>query len=263
MKQKLPAGTAVLVICIAVFILRWFVPLENTAEGAILCGAYYKPMILAGEWWRMLTCGFVHADFMHLAANGFSLLMLSQALSQVLGRKKFYVILIASILGGSLCVFAVSGNIIAMGLSGGLYGLMACYTWLLIRARAFRNPAVRRQVIPMYAVNLLINFLPGVSAAGHIGGFVTGFMLSGILAVPQEESRKHFVICSVLLVVVTGFFCMRNAYIPKDTRYLLSDLHVLGQEKKMGLENHAYRIAERLDDVYETDGWMVNALKEY
>ena len=48
MKQKLPAGTAVLVICIAVFILRWFVPLENTAEGAILCGAYYKPMILAG-----------------------------------------------------------------------------------------------------------------------------------------------------------------------------------------------------------------------
>ena len=263
MKKKLPAGSLILLICTAVFIAGMFLPLESDAERAILCGAYYKPMILAGEWWRFLTAGFVHAGVLHLFANSMSLMMLAGGLEKAIGMKKFYGILLASVLGGSAFVFAADGNVVTMGLSGGLYGLMACYTYLLIRSGAFRSPVVRRSVLPMYAVNIMINLMPGVSVSGHIGGFVTGFLLSGILCVPKETSKKHYAAAAVLLAGVLGVMCFRNAEIPSDQIYPGSDLRVLGQEKKMGFENHAYRIAERLDDIYGTDGMMVLTLEEY
>ena len=240
-----------------------FVPLENDAERAILCGAYYKPMILAGEWWRFLTAGFVHAGLMHLLANSMSLMMLGGGLERVIGMRKFYTILFASVLGSSAFIFAADGNVVAMGLSGGLYGLLACYTYLLIRSGAFRNPAVRRSILPMYAVNILINLMPGVSVSGHLGGFFTGFLLSGILCVPEESSKRHFALASVLLAAALAWMCIRNASVPTDSIYPGSDLRVLGQEKKMGFENHAYRIAGHLDDIYGTDGMMVLTLKEY
>ena len=75
---KLPVVTFALIgiTCIVMIIMRLFLPLTNTAEQAIFMGAYYKPFILAGEWWRMMTVLLVHGSIGHLLANCLSLLSL-------------------------------------------------------------------------------------------------------------------------------------------------------------------------------------------
>ena len=257
------ATTAIMVLCALVFLAELLIPLQNETEKAILVGAFYKPMIIAGEWWRLLTAGFVHAGFFHLFVNCLSLSMLGAALEMVLGWKKYLTILLLSVIGGCGFLFAAQDNVIAMGLSGGLYGLLACYTWLLVRSGAMKDPKVRGRILTMYFINILINLMPGVSIAGHLGGFVTGLLLSGILIADKGSRRSyHYAAAFAVFIAVVGIRSVQNTYIPQDQRYPGSDLTILALEKSIGLERHAYAVAQRLDDMYHLDGVLVAALKE-
>lgn len=262
-KKTFSVWQTVMVLCLLVTLAMEFVPLANESEKAILAGAYYKPMILAGEWWRFLTAGFVHAGLLHLTVNCMSLSMLGAALEHSVGPKKFLIILLVSVIGGCAFLFAAGGNVIAMGLSGGLYGLLACYTWILVRMGAMKNKEVRTRMFTMYLINILINLMPSVSALGHAGGFVTGLLLSGLLlADRKEQKRRHYAAAAVILAGSLCFLGMKNAYIPETERYPGSDLNILAVEKKYGLESYAYKVAERLDRLYDMNGVLSAALKE-
>jgi membrane associated rhomboid family serine protease len=60
---------AVGIVCILIFAGIRFLNFASEAEAAIFLGAYYKPFIIAGEFWRFLTAGFVHIDLWHILMN--------------------------------------------------------------------------------------------------------------------------------------------------------------------------------------------------
>ena len=182
MKQRKTVATNVIIaICFVVWLFIQLFPSDSTITNSILIGAFYKPFVLAGEYWRLLTAGFVHVELWHLAMNMMALLSLGKIFEPLLGVRRYLLILIPSIIVGSLFVLSSPENSFVVGISGGIYGLLAAYITLILRTGGWRMPPVRAALMNMLFINLLLNFLPNISVHAHLGGFVTGLIMYGFI----------------------------------------------------------------------------------
>lgn len=172
-----PVMTATLILCFLVFlIIRSGKGKGGRLEKAVACGCYDREKIRSGQWWRVLTVGFTHMEGWHIAVNLYSLYVLS-ALEEIYGHLWFALILFGSVAGGSLLEYAVSKTRWSVGLSGGLYGLM--FSWALI-SLTYGQGDLKSLLITLL-VNLAINFAPGIAWQAHIGGGLTGLVLTEIM----------------------------------------------------------------------------------
>lgn len=262
-KLKNPTATWVIfLICVLIQMAIAFFGSESQSETAILFGAYYKSFIMAGEYWRLLTCGFVHVSIFHLLMNGMSLLNIGSAYEQRFGVVRYLVILFVSIIGGSLFTYCMEGNIVALGLSGGLYGLMGGYLLMAIVTGAYKNAQVLSSLVRIVLINLMINFMPGIAYSAHLGGFLCGMIVTAFFLEIDKAFKIRMGVCAAVLCAALGFAVVRSSTIRVDQMYLLSDFRILSQEKKMGFSSHAKHMAEKLDKIYDTDNALSAMLEE-
>ena len=144
-------------------------------------GAVYGPAIAEGEWWRLVTGGFLHASIIHIGFNMYLLWILGGALERYAGTGRFLAVYFAALLWGSVGALVLSPDSPTIGASGGVFGLMAAI-YLLERQRGVA--LLGSSVGMLLLLNLGITFvLPGISIGGHIGGIAggaaAGFVLSG------------------------------------------------------------------------------------
>ena len=167
----------VIAVCAVVGFLVGRSPDPYTA--AARYGALLPNRVKRGEYWRLLTSGFVHIQLLHLLVNLYSMYNLG-SLEPVFGHALFALILLASIVGGSLLSVFLGRDdtVMTVGLSGGLYGLLAAYMVKLFKLGMLGMPDVRMSVLRIALVNLAVNLIPNVSRLGHAGGFLTGFVIS-------------------------------------------------------------------------------------
>ena len=263
MKQRKTVVTNVIIaICFVVWLFIQLFPSDSTITNSILIGAFYKPFVLAGEYWRLLTAGFVHVDLWHLAMNMMALFSLGKIFEPLLGVRRYLLILIPSIIVGSLFVLSSPENSFVVGISGGIYGLLAAYITLILRTGGWRMPPVRAALMNMLFINLLLNFLPNISVHAHLGGFVTGLIIYGLITTEKEEiyKRINHIIALVGLVIVLCFISWQNRSIPTRSRYLGTDFNVLQILHDGPLRDYSYFLAERLDTVYGLENGLVNVL---
>ena len=263
MKQRKTVATNVIIaICFVVWLFIQLFPSDSTITNSILIGAFYKPFVLAGEYWRLLTAGFVHVELWHLAMNMMALLSLGKIFEPLLGVRRYLLILIPSIIVGSLFVLSSPENSFVVGISGGIYGLLAAYITLILRTGGWRMPPVRAALVNMLFINLLLNFLPNISVHAHLGGFVTGLIMYGFITTEKEEvyKRINHIVALTGLVAVLCFISWQNRSIPTRLRYLGTDYNVLQILHDGPLHDYSYFLAERLDRVYGLDDGLVNVL---
>lgn len=254
----------IMILCTCIYILSKILSVSssNSSEIAILLGCYYKPFIMAGEWWRLLTVGFVHIQLFHLFFNMTALYALGSALEPRIGHWKFLLILLVSVIGGSLWIFINDGNVVTVGLSAGLYGLMACDIMIVLLNGGMYDPLIRNSILRTVLLNLCINFIPGVSYSGHIGGAITG-LLCGLIVLDEpslRNYRKHACICITIFACTMGYMVKQRSYIPAGEVYKGTDYHILQKYQSMHLDGHAEKIAENLDAIYG-DNDMTTILK--
>lgn len=128
--------------------------------------------VAGGEWWRIVTGGFLHAGLIHLALNMWLLFLLGSILEPALGRLRFGAVYATSLLSGSLGVLLVSPDQVTVGASGAVFGLMGCVFYAQ-RAQGI-NP-FSTGIGGTIALNLIFTFtIPGISIGGHLGGLVGG-----------------------------------------------------------------------------------------
>ena len=145
------------------------------------------PGIVAdGEWWRLISGGFLHFGPIHLLFNMMALWLIGRDVEPALGRARFLGVYLVSLLGGSAAVMlltAPAANV--AGASGAVFGLMGALAVLL---RRMRIPLGR--IGGLIAINLAITFvLPGISVAGHLGGLVTGVVATAALVYAPARRR--------------------------------------------------------------------------
>jgi membrane associated rhomboid family serine protease len=144
-------------------------------------GALSRAAIADGEYWRLLTAGFLHAGFFHLLFNMFSLYILGSMLEPAIGRGRFALIYLVSLLAGSFGALLIETNVNALtvGASGAIFGLMSAAV-IVMRNRGI-NP-MESGLGLWIGLNLLLTFtIPNISIGGHIGGLIGGALAALVL----------------------------------------------------------------------------------
>ncbi|TWF94575.1 membrane associated rhomboid family serine protease [Saccharopolyspora dendranthemae] len=168
------------------------------------------PMTVAGgQWWRLVTSGFLHIGVVHLVMNMIALWVIGRDLELLLGRARFAAVYGLSLLGGSAAVFllGVAENPVA-GASGAVYGLMGG-----IAVAALRLKVSMRPVITVIALNIVASVLiPGISLLGHVGGLILGAASTAALVYAPRERRNAIQASALigLLVVLVVVLLVRD-----------------------------------------------------
>jgi membrane associated rhomboid family serine protease len=158
-----------------------FVFLINLAQGASLTqvsgslfvkGALYVPGGLdQGEWYRLITAAFLHASLIHLLFNMLVLWFIGAPVEQAIGRGRFLAIYIVSGLAGSAGAIIFSPNVVTVGASGAIFGILGAA--LVLEGQ--KNYVLGGQALGLIAVNLIFTFaIPNISIGGHVGGLIGG-----------------------------------------------------------------------------------------
>jgi membrane associated rhomboid family serine protease len=171
-------------------------------EGALFGSLNGLPTlgVAHGQWWRIVTSGFMHEDLLHIGFNMYVLYILGQMLEPALGRVKFGTIYAVSLLCGSFGALLVSPHTPTVGASGAIFGLMGAAA---VEMRARQIPVMQSGVGGLILLNLVISFaLPGISWGGHIGGLIGGAvaMLVFQLGARYRSQALAFGGCAVIAV---------------------------------------------------------------
>ncbi len=189
---------------------------DNSRSALFQDGALVPAYVSAGEWWRLLTSGFLHfgnyGGFgpVHLLFNMFALWVIGRDLELVLGRARFLTVYLLSLLGGSTAVMLLgdTGAGVA-GASGAVYGLFGGIAVVVFKAKLNPTP-----VLTLLAINIVLSVtLPGISLLGHVGGLIAGALSTAAMVYPPPARRAQVQLgaCLALLVLMLAVIFIRGA----------------------------------------------------
>lgn len=151
---------------------------SGSALGGSANGSVYRdfaldgPDVANGDWWRLVTSGFLHYGLLHIALNMYVLWWLGRELEPSLGHVRFSALYFTSMLCGSFGALLVTPNALTAGASGAIFGLFgAAFTIGRMRGA----DVMANGIGPLILFNLIFTFLVGgISIGGHIGGLIGG-----------------------------------------------------------------------------------------
>lgn len=168
--------------------------LPTVGGGALLDGgsgaiserlALFGPSVADGEWWRLVSSGFVHYGLIHIGFNMLILFQLGSMLEPALGRLRFGLLYTAALLGGSFGALLLDPNALTAGASGAVYGLMgAAVVGMRRRGVSFMQSGLGGLLL----LNLGLTFvIPGISIGGHLGGLIAGAAAGSVLFATEGD----------------------------------------------------------------------------
>jgi membrane associated rhomboid family serine protease len=170
-----------------------------------------------GEWWRVVTSGFLHAGLIHVALNMFVLYILGRVLEPTIGTARFVAVYLVSLIAGSIGALLLSDpNTFTIGASGAIYGMFLA-TLLIARHRGFDQMV---QQLGFYLVlNLVFTFsVSGISIGGHIGGMVGGALCALlVIAAERRMAGRRTLPVELGLMAVLGVGCFVAAVVVAST----------------------------------------------
>ncbi len=157
-------------------------------------GALYGRLVLGrGEWWRIVTGGFMHGGLMHLALNMLALWQLGTFVEAALGARRMLAIYAIALAGGGLAIMYFAPGEVTVGASGAIFGLFGALLAIGVRLGA-RGRGLIAQTAPIVLINLAFTFaVPNISKGGHLGGLFTGFLAGLALFVRRTPAVAHVV----------------------------------------------------------------------
>ncbi len=159
-------------------------------------GAMYVPYVAeAGEYYRLFTSMFLHFGFDHLINNMVILLVMGWNLEQEIGKIKYLIIYLGSGLCGNIlsAVFEIRMEeySVSAGASGAIFGLIGALLYVAVRNRGRIGNVTGRGIVFMIVLSLYYGFTStGVDNAAHIGGLISGFLLSVCLYWKRKDKYR-------------------------------------------------------------------------
>ena len=149
-------------------------------------GAMFSPLIAQGQWWRLVTAGFLHGGLLHILMNSWALFDLGAIVEEMFGPARMLVIyFVSSVAGFFLSSMLKIGP--SIGASAALFGLIGAMIALGTRYRSTVGTAIRGFFVRWLVYGLLFSLLPGIDMAAHVGGLVGGFAVGFVAGEPRYE----------------------------------------------------------------------------
>jgi rhomboid protease GluP len=152
----------------------------------VLFGGKERAAVLAyGQWWRLVTAGFLHGGLIHIAMNSMGLYYLGRDVEHLYGTARYIVFYFLSTVVGFLAS-ALRPGPVSVGASAGIFGLLGVMIAYTHRRHDPLNAAMRSQYVTWAGINLLIGFTSSaVDNAAHVGGLAAGFGLAYLAGEPK------------------------------------------------------------------------------
>ena len=173
---------------IAINVLVWFIVAAATGEVSLWGGgvtsihrdfALQGRLVDSGEYWRLVTSGFLHYGLLHLGMNMLVLWWLGRMLETGVGGARLLLLYGVSLLGGSLGALLLDPDAFTAGASGAVFGLGGA---VVVAERASRFSRQDSGVFGFLLINIVLSLaIPGVSLGGHLGGLLLGALAAGAL----------------------------------------------------------------------------------
>ena len=204
----------ILFAAIAAFIAQQALP-DFTRQFWLIGLAYDPPTLVGvavGEWWRLLTVGFLHGGYVHIAFNMYALWLLGPNLEQIYGHRRFAAIYGLALIGGSTASFLFNApNTPAVGASGAIFGLFGAT--IVVARRLGRDAS---GIYSILAINAVIGFVvPNIDWRAHAGGLVIGalaaWLLDGRRPRPMQFVGPALVLAGLVAAVAWRTMELRTA----------------------------------------------------
>lgn len=148
-------------------------------DGQVLLdlGGKFGPLIDKGEVYRLVTSNFLHGGIIHLAFNMYALYSIGPQIEELYGKRKYISIYFLSGIGSSLLSYYMLPNILSIGASGAIFGLLGALFIFAIKNRNSLKKGAIGNLVMVIGVNLYIGMtLPNIDNYGHIGGLIVGII---------------------------------------------------------------------------------------
>lgn len=255
--SQMPRITLILsIICVLMYCFTSIMAAkgDSVIGGAIMAGAYYKMNVVgAYEYWRLLTCHFVHYDIFHLILNIYALCVVSSACERMYTKKQYLTILFVSGIMSSIFILIGEANLVALGISAMLFGIFGAYVIYLWESTTLKHPLIKANVVKMGLVVIIVSISPGISWIGHLGGFIGGcFAAILILKNPNFEGlRKNTYLALAAMLGVLAYMFVNNIQIEPLQKKADSD--ILKAYDKAGWNAYGNYLEEQYQKVYKEE----------
>ncbi len=216
---------------------------KPTAKQLLDWGADFGPLSLHGQWWRLVTCCFLHLGVIHIVFNMVILLQAGAFAEAVFGRVRFLLLYFLAGLGGSLASAFRQPPIVSVGASGAIFGIYGGILAFLLMQRRAVNREAAGKIAKGAGVFLFYNLVyslasPSVDMSAHLGGLAAGFLAGMPLARPLTPGRqksyplRSALVAAVSLAVLAGVLAAtQKAITPRDQ---LQQLYLSGNSIPVG-----------------------------
>lgn len=203
-KSKVPVVTYFL---IALNVFFFLIPILMGNFQLILdMYCVHGPSIRAGQYYRLLSGIFLHANVAHLLFNCYALYVIGSQIENFLGKFKYIIIYLFSGIVGSLFSVIFMGNSGSIGASGAIFGLMGALVYFGYYYRVYLGNVVKSQIIPLILLNLGLGFMmSGIDNAAHIGGLIGGLFITMALGVKDKTSTFEKVNGWIIAIAFLAF----------------------------------------------------------
>lgn len=208
----------ILLINFALFVATALYSMRSGNEGAVWgidartlfdFGASYRQAVQLGQWWRLVTAGFLHGGLLHILMNSWVLFDVGAQVEEIYGATRLVVFYFVA----TVCGFMAStmwSPTLSVGASAGLFGLIGAMIALGVTHRGGIGDAIRGLYIRWAIYGLLIGLLPGlhIDNAAHIGGLAGGFAMAFAARLPgrtRSAAERLWQVAAGLCVAITAF----------------------------------------------------------
>jgi rhomboid protease GluP len=202
----------ILLINTALFVAQYVSPEITTA------GQSVPAVLMEGQWWRLVTAGFLHSGILHILMNSWVLFDLGAEVETFYGTSRLIVFYFVSTVTGFAASSHIGGGHFSVGSSAGIFGLIGAMLAFGFTDRSSLGMQVKSLYTRWVLYGLVISFLPGVDFWAHAGGFAGGFVTGWLASTPRARLmwkepllRALAGVCIALTVVAFGMMYMAIA----------------------------------------------------
>jgi membrane associated rhomboid family serine protease len=162
--------------------------LSPDLNAQLLIGGWLYPygVVEQGEWWRLFTLMFLHANLAHIFMNGSGLYSIGSEIELTFGRTRFLLIYFLGGLLGSILQLLLGGDSVGLGASGALFALVGAKLiyWRQHRDLFLFGEQRLQNLLVVAGLNLVVGFMYSdiIGTWAHMGGFVGGLLLAWRIA---------------------------------------------------------------------------------
>jgi rhomboid protease GluP len=191
--------------------------LDLDPQTLFVFGAKYGPALQAGQWWRLITAGFLHGGLLHILMNSWVLFDLGAQAEETYGTSRYLTLYFISTITGFLAS-AYWSPTLSIGSSAGIFGLLGCMIAAGVRDKSSYGSAMRGMYLKWAIYGFLMGLIPGffgifaADNAAHLGGVAGGFIVGFAAGTPGSSTivERFWQIAAGISLAITGlaFFQM-------------------------------------------------------